>query len=596
MIKLGKLSWGYAFSYGDNNSIDFSECPLVQLVAKNGHGKTSIALILEECLYNKNSKGIKKANIINRYADVNKYWIKLEFVKDNDTYFIDTVRGTTATIKLYKNGEDISAHTATNTYKLIEDILGMDHKAFCQIVYQSSASSLEFLTATDSVRKKFLIDLLSLEKYTKAGELFKSLAKDAGDQVSRLQGAISVATQWLDQYKTYDFTKKEMLDVPTYPDDLQKEIGVLEQQIADIEQINRRIVQNNKYKEILAGIKVTNAEKPTADINKLRADKAVALNMITERKAFIAKFSKVHGDCPTCLQAVNEEKIAFMVKDKQETIDLAEESLISYNKQISDYEAALKLWQASVTSQQEWEKYHALVDASVGSEVLDRDTLVKQLAKLQIKLDAAVLNIASIEKQNKNIYAANAKIDVILSQRDDMRKTLEVESEKLRLAEKRLATLQILVKTFSTTGLVAYKIEGLVKDLEDLTNEYLADLSDGRFNISFQISSSDKLNVVITDNGVDIEILALSGGERARVNMATLLAIRALMQSLSNSRINLLFLDETVESLDSEGKEKLVEILLNEKELNTVLVSHGYQHALLEKVFVVKENNISRIE
>ena len=117
-----------------------------------------------------------------------------------------------------------------------------------------------------------------------------------------------------------------------------------------------------------------------------------------------------------------------------------------------------------------------------------------------------------------------------------------------------------------------------------------------KFQISFKINASDKLNVVITDNGKDIEILALSGGEKARVNVATLLAIRKLMQTLSSSRINLLILDETVETLDTDGKEKLVEVLLREEHLNTFLVSHGFTHPLLEKVNVVKRNNISQIE
>jgi DNA repair exonuclease SbcCD ATPase subunit len=85
-------------------------------------------------------------------------------------------------------------------------------------------------------------------------------------------------------------------------------------------------------------------------------------------------------------------------------------------------------------------------------------------------------------------------------------------------------------------------------------------------------------------------------GERSRVNVSTLLAIRKLMQSLSNSRINLLILDETIESLDPEGKERLIEVLSEEEHLNTIIVSHGYTHPLLSKVTVVKENNISRIE
>ena len=177
-----------------------------------------------------------------------------------------------------------------------------------------------------------------------------------------------------------------------------------------------------------------------------------------------------------------------------------------------------------------------------------------------------------------------------------MNQELEIYSGKLHELSERMSILNVLTKTFSTTGLVAYKIESLVKDLEDITNRYLVDLSDGRFQIGFKISASDKLNVVITDNSHDVDIIALSSGERARVNVATLLAIRKLMQTLSNSRTNLLILDETVENLDAEGKEKLIEVLLAEENLNTFLISHGFSHPLLEKLQVVKEKNVSRIE
>ena len=52
---------------------------------------------------------------------------------------------------------------------------------------------------------------------------------------------------------------------------------------------------------------------------------------------------------------------------------------------------------------------------------------------------------------------------------------------------------------------------------------------------------NDKLNVQITDNGNIVDILALSSGELARVNTATLIAIRKLMSSISKSKINILF-------------------------------------------------------
>ena len=78
MITLKKLKWSNCFSYGPNNELDLDDNTVTQIIGTNGMGKSSIPLIIEEVLYNKNSKGIKKADIPNRY--INKgYNISLNF-------------------------------------------------------------------------------------------------------------------------------------------------------------------------------------------------------------------------------------------------------------------------------------------------------------------------------------------------------------------------------------------------------------------------------------------------------------------------------------------------------------------------------------
>ena len=67
------------------------------------------------------------------------------------------------------------------------------------------------------------------------------------------------------------------------------------------------------------------------------------------------------------------------------------------------------------------------------------------------------------------------------------------------------------------------------------------------------------------------------------------------MSSISKSRINILFLDEVINVLDDSGREKMVEVLLQE-DLNTYVVSHGWTHPLLEKIEVVKKGNVSKLE
>ena len=596
MITIKKLCWSNLFSYGEDNEIDFSADALTQIVGKNGHGKSSIALILEEALYNKNSKGIKKADILNRNSNAKSYSIDLEFNKDDTNYRIKTNRGNTQTVKLYKEDVDISAHTATNTYKLIEELIGYDHKTFAQIVYQSSAASLEFLTATDSNRKKFLIDLLNLSKYIDAAEIFKAVTKEVNEQVTIFSTKATSAETWIAKYTKAPLIEQSFLAVPDAPTQLVEEVTDTKESIKNIDTLNKKVIQNNKYKELRDSISLEPAGVKPESTKLLDTELIEYNSAIKSADAFILKMKKLGASCPTCLQDIDSDKIATIISDQTSIKLIAQKSVKSVSDKIAIIEAALASWEIKNTSKELYEEYHGLYNPELTEELLNKDNLdaiIKDHETTIAKINKAIRDATAY---NNTALAHNAKVELIRTQMQEMHDELETYRAELAAVSARLSTLQVLVKTFSSTGLVAYKIECLIKDLEETTNKYLAELSSGRFQISFKIAASDKLNVVITDNGKDIDIIALSGGERARVNAAALLGIRKLMQSLSNSRINLLILDETIENLDTEGKEKLVEVLLAEEHLNTFVISHGFSHPLLEKIQVIKTKNISRID
>jgi len=283
------------------------------------------------------------------------------------------------------------------------------------------------------------------------------------------------------------------------------------------------------------------------------------------------------------------------LENNSNLIDALKDRIQNTTKEISKLEVDVKRYNELKKLSEDFEKYHQLIDTTLDSEILNEEELKTELDDINSELKKLKVDIARIEKENKENNAYNSKLDLLASQVVDMTVELESNTSEFNKINNRLAVVGTLVKTFSTTGLVAYKIENLIKELEDISNNYLLELSDGRFQISFQMTETDKLSVVITDNGRDIDIYSLSAGETARVNVAVLLAIRKLMQGLSNSRINLLFLDETMATLDDDGKERLIQLLLVEENLNTILVTHSYTHPLLEKISVVKTNNISKI-
>ena len=353
------MEWTNVFSYSGINSIDFSRANLTQLIGKNGHGKSSIALILEEVLYNKNSKNIKKADILNRNVSTKTYNISLDFDKDGDNYSIITTRGITQTVKLFKNKVDISAHTSTGTYKLIEDIIGFDHKTFTQIVYQSSSYSLEFLTATDSARKKFLIDLLNLGIYTKAAELFKSAAKEVSTDAELISLKVKTISDWLAKFSKEDMIKRELIEVPAPPTAETTQLSILEEQLRNIDLTNKRIIQNNKYKEILNGISLDMLPIPDKDITSLKVKHAEITKKRQATERIISGTGSVSNKCSLCGQPIDNSHKKMMLEEAKTSILAYNIELKEINKLLSLAEEEWAKYNKYISNQQEWERYHS---------------------------------------------------------------------------------------------------------------------------------------------------------------------------------------------------------------------------------------------
>ena len=600
MITLKKLQWSNCFSYGTDNELDLTESIVTQLVGTNGTGKSSIPLILEEVLFNKNSKGIKKADIPNREVN-NGYDISLSFDVVDDEYQIDVVRRGNIKVKLYKNGEDISSHTATNTYKTVEEVIGIDHKTFSQIVYQNTNASLQFLTATDTNRKRFLIDLLQLDNYVKYFEVFKDLARSAGAEANLVQGKIDTINKWLLDNKMEDTSLLSKIDLPFVSEEDEKTLRSIMIEYENISETNKKINKNNFIREQLNEIDLTSYKEQlqeySEDIDVTPISREITLSKykMNEHSESLKEYKTMKGECPTCHQDIDEEFIGEKIEYHSTEAIKYEEAVEKLSKEKKEATRVNTIRVVARRKIEEWEDLFRDIDRTLPTTVLDELKLESKIEKLQSKIKESRSAWEDVAAENERIERHNTRISIIEEQQQDFEDQLSALVVEITTIEERLGYIEILKKAFSTNGLLAYKIENLVKDLEELTNEYLAELSDGRFSLEFVVLN-DKLNVEIDDNGKPVDILALSAGELARVNTSTLLAIRKLMSSISKSRINVLFLDEVTNVLDELGKEKLVELLLREENLNTYIVSHGWTHPLLSKIEVIKEDKVSHLD
>ena len=597
MITLKRLQWDNCFSYGEGNDLILNDNSVTQIIGTNGMGKSSIPLIIEEALYNKNSKGIKKADIPNRYIN-DGYKIVLTFSKDEDIYSVNINRKTNIKVKLERNGEDISSHTATNTYKTIQDIIGVDFKTFSQLVYQNTNASLQFLTATDTNRKKFLIDLLHLENYVELFDIFKEASRLVSLEINGLQSKIDTIEKWLVDNKLKDTTILPMLNLEIDTEDDEKALRFLEKEIENISEKNKKISQNNHFKEALQQINIQEAQSSTIEgvesYDHLQAELGEHKATLTGSQRLIEKLNKLGDICPTCEQVVDPEFINSLKDSETRKLVEAEDKSGEIEREIQRIKKSNIEFERCRKIERDWVDLFRSIDKSLPDLSLDKGELEGKLEDVRANLLLAKEQLSSTARENERRTKQNTRIQVIQEQTDNFLQERGAISEILDKQKALVSNLEILKKAFSTNGLLAYKIENLVKELEELANTYLGELSDGRFTLEFVVSN-DKLNVQVTDNGKIVDILALSSGELARVNTATLIAIRKLMSSISKSRLNILFLDEVIAVLDDAGREKLVEVLLGE-DLNTYVVSHGWTHPLLEKIEVVKDGNVSKLE
>ena len=604
MIILQKLKWDNCFSYGEDNEIDLSKSTLTQLVGTNGVGKSSIPLILEEVLFNKNSKNVKKADIANRYIGKG-YDISLDFSVDSNLYTISVSRRATLKCKLTKDGEDISSHTASNTYKTLGNILGIDFKTFSQLVYQNTNASLQFLTATDTNRKKFLIDLLKLDDYVAYFEVFKEAVRTASSDITTSNAKIATIEKWLSDNILEDTNILSKMDLPFESEENQKLLRSYSRDLENISESNKKINTNEILKKQLKDIDLHEAKRLLALQPELKdsSQKLQALGAWRSEKMFENTMIKKYEDltkledmeCPTCGSEIDTEFVQRMLQEHSERLEQCEVFAQKDQGLLKEIEEANEIHRNAGKTIEDWENLYRSIDNKLPSTVTNKDDLETKIVDLRQKIMEEREELQKVIDENERRERHNTRIGIILEQTEQFQSELDVHKSTLEKSESNLAILETLKKAFSTNGLLAYKIESLVKELEILTNDYLAEFSDGRFAINFVVEN-DKLNVEVSDNGNIIDILALSSGELARVNIATLVAIRKLMASISRSQINVLFLDEVNQALDEVGKEKVVEVLLKEENLNTYMVSHGWTHPLLEKIEITKDENISYLE
>ena len=611
MITLNKLSINNMFSYGQNNEIDLSSNKITQLTAPNGSGKSSIALILQELLYSKNIKGIKKADILNRYVKEDTWSGQLDFTVENKNYVVEVKRTKNQSkVKFFEQTDsktlDLTEHKIPDTYKKIQELIGLDFEIFSQLTYQSSTDLLDFLKATDTNRKKFLINLFNLEKYPNIGEVIKLKLSESEKESFKLDGELKSVKDFLNDALIED--KKSLIEVPIIDEEKRNQLASAQNKITEYESLCKRIDKNNLYieerKELNFDIALSEPTKIDHIYQQQQEINEEVTSLSIHQKNIKKSLSNldVTDKCYACGQSIdntqtihlkdNLEEDLFKSKSKESDLSL---NLLKVDSNIEEYEIKIKHWETNKKSIEKFEQLSQFIDTTIPIEYPNFNTLKNEVQILQDELKIQETQREDSIEYNEKIKTHNTKVDTLIEQKRYFLVRQELLNNDIINLKSKIKNLNILRKAFSTTGIVAFKLENLTKELEAVINDYLSDLSDGQFQVIFRLTG-EKLNIVVVNNGQESPIETVSGGEFSRIQTAILLAIRNVLSKIGGNYINLLFLDEITGVLDEAGKEKLIDILQEEDNLNIFLISHDFTHPLIDKINIIKDNNISCLE
>ena len=246
-----------------------------------------------------------------------------------------------------------------------------------------------------------------------------------------------------------------------------------------------------------------------------------------------------------------------------------------------------------------------LVEKKVNKEGLDDDIKFyqkeRELLQEQIyDLEDAKIDIPISSKEFTKVLAfknlcrdETSYSDLI---RTFSRKIDEASAEKITNKLK-YDVMRFWEKAFSEHGIIKYIIRNVLEYFNDRCNYYLSYLTDNKYFLQFDEELCEKIET----NGRIIQYISLSGGEKRKINLSVVLALKDLLMLTDKEQSNLLFFDEVAENLDEKGIQGLFQLLQEiKKEKNIFVITHNkYLKTLLDsskRLSIIKENGVSKVK
>lgn len=510
----------------------------------NGSGKSAIFESIIWALTGYTSRN--SSSVVNRFSDTGAK-VHLSFYVDTVEYSVTRTEkhyelGTS--LKIIKNGEDISGNTTTKSKAILkEELPQLNYDMLTSIIVLSQGLPGRLSSLKPSARKSRLEELSSMESY-----------------LQELDAKTTETNRVLSAKRVECVT--ELTRIETTINNNKGSIIRSQAKIQEIEEKAGKIISKEVYEsylkesEELATVSSNNFNIIT-DLNmtlsKLRMEYQDIANKVSNAKSNILRLnnekssSSASGICPTCNRPITSievveqfrQNLDNQINGEMEIVKLEAPKLLDLQSKINEYESKIN-------------------EVNEATRVAN-----SRLSEIRVPISMYESFSSStdyLHETIKDCTEANAKL---------LTDKVTKETELTEIA-KDLELLSYVKKSMSRK-LRSFLLKGTVDYINSKAKIYSSMMFQEQGMVSIEINGNN-LDIKLGDQSFE----ELSGGEARRVDLILQLCQRDLAKNESGFSSNILVLDEVLDYLDSQGVEDAIN-LIESKSSDTesiLVVSH----------------------
>jgi len=542
-INFEKVKYKNILSTGNvYTTIELNQVPSTLIAGSNGSGKSTLLDAIVFGLYGRPFRNINKAQLVNSINN-KELVVELYFNAGGNKYMIR--RGIKPNIfEIWKDGAMINQDASVRDYQefLESNILGINFKAFNQIVVLGSATYIPFMELRAYQRREIIEDLLDIQVFSVMGTLAKDRMSGIKTEINDNKYEIEITEN---NIQSAEENNEEIRKLKTVEVDKIKE--KMSGHIDDIEEKNGRI---DTQDEILKVLYDDISDKPD---EKEKFQKATEKRAELERNRIAfdkeLSFYEHNDDCPTCKQGIAH--------------DFKQEQILDKNQQKAHIEKGLEA--TSIVIRKHQERLNSI--SKVEDQIQEINFKISEIrAEIKMSKNALITYKKDLDNAQKEVDEVDtSKLDKLQKKLD---KQIEIRTKLLDEHE----VLNIVQTILRDGGIKAKIIAQYIPVINKLINKYLA-----AFDLFVDFQLDEEFNEVIRSRFRDkFTYASFSEGEKLRITLSIMLAWRSVAKLRSSVSTNLLILDETLDgALDGVGIESLIETLhgLNSDD-NIFVISH----------------------